>query len=118
MDIAHRRFPAISGRKDLESANSDDEDFFDASVWGIEGAIKDAYKAGGGKGIKAKEVLSIAQRNIPSLEGRKDLKAHQSDDEDFFDVSVWGVKAAISEAYDLGRRTINKSLIDRIEEFP
>ncbi len=109
MSIAHNRFPGLSGRKDLNAHDSDDEDFFDASVWGIAGAISDAYKAGGGKKISDKEALRIAQNNCPALEGRKDLKGHDSDSEDFFDASVWGIKGAINEAYALGQKSSDKT---------
>lgn len=48
-------------------------------------------------------LISIAQENIPCLENRKDLERHFSDDEDFYDISVWCLKNALIAAYELGK---------------
>lgn len=50
------------------------------------------------------KLTKIASNNIPELEGRKDLKAHQNDSEDFFETSVWSLEAALIEAYELGKK--------------
>lgn len=34
------------GRSDLETRNSDNEDFLDVSVWTLKAALEEAYKAG------------------------------------------------------------------------
>lgn len=38
------------------------------------------------------QIVKIAQENIISMENRSDLEQHFSDEEDFFEISVWGVK--------------------------
>ena len=51
-----------------------------------------------------KQLIKIAQENIPELENRKDLKQHYSDSEDFFETSVWSLEAALIAAYELGKK--------------
>lgn len=51
-----------------------------------------------------KKLVKIAEENIPELEGRGDLEAKQSDSLDFFETSVWGLKAALIAAYELGKK--------------
>ena len=56
--------------------------------------------------MKAKELqrlVQIAHENIPELEERQDLEAHNNDSEDFFETSVWCLKAALEAAYELGK---------------
>ena len=48
-------------------------------------------------------LLKIAKKNIVPMENRADLESHWSDDEDFLDVAVWELKAALIEAYELGK---------------
>ena len=50
------------------------------------------------------KLTKIAAENIPELEGRGDLEARYSDDADFFETSVWSLKAALIAAYELGKR--------------
>lgn len=50
-------------------------------------------------------LVQIARENIIGLEDRVDLEAHHSDDEDFFEVSVWELKKALIAAYQLGRQS-------------
>jgi hypothetical protein len=50
-----------------------------------------------------KKLVHIAQENIPELENRPDLEARQSDELDFFETSVWSLKAALVAAYELGK---------------
>ncbi len=51
-----------------------------------------------------KAIVKIARENIPELEQRRDLDAHNSDREDFFETSVWSLKAALTAAYELGKK--------------
>lgn len=46
----------------------------------------------------------IARENIAALENRQDLEAHNNDSEDFFETSVWSLKAALIAAYELGKK--------------
>lgn len=50
-----------------------------------------------------KKLVKIAQENIPGLEGRPDLEAQNMDELDFYDVSVWCLKAALVAAYEAGK---------------
>ena len=51
-----------------------------------------------------KKLVKIAEENIPELEGRGDLESHVNDAEDFFETSVWSLKAALVAAYELGKK--------------
>ena len=51
------------------------------------------------------KLVKIAEQNIPELEGRGDLEAHNTDREDFFETSVWSLKAALAAAYELGKNS-------------
>ena len=48
------------------------------------------------------ELLRVARETILALEGRTDLERHFSDEEDFLDVAVWELKAALTAAFELG----------------
>ena len=50
-----------------------------------------------------KKLAKIASENIPELKDRKTLKAFYSDEEDFFETSVWSLEAALKAAYELGK---------------
>lgn len=52
-----------------------------------------------------KKIVEIAMECIPSLgmDGRTDLETKNSDSEDFHDIAVWSLKAALIEAYNLGK---------------
>ncbi len=50
------------------------------------------------------QIVKIAQENIISMENRLDLEQHFSDEEDFFEISVWGLKDALVAAYELGKK--------------
>lgn len=52
-----------------------------------------------------KKLVKIAIECIPELEGRQDLEPHNSDSEDFFETSVWSLKAALEAAYQLGKES-------------
>lgn len=49
------------------------------------------------------ELVKIAQKKIPALNGREDLEARNMDELDFFDVAVWSIKDALIAAYELGK---------------
>ena len=49
-----------------------------------------------------KELLKIANEELRI--GREDLENHNSDSEDFLEVSIWGLKAALVKAYELGKQ--------------
>lgn len=49
------------------------------------------------------ELLRVARETILALEGRTDLERHFSDEEDFLDVAVWELKAALTAAFELGK---------------
>jgi len=58
------------------------------------------------KGLSKKEMeklVGIAKKHMYPVESRGDLETRGNDSEDFLDVSVWGIKAALEEAYRLGR---------------
>lgn len=48
-------------------------------------------------------LVKIAAENISALEGRGDLESRNNDSEDFFETSVWSLKAALVAAYELGK---------------
>ena len=50
------------------------------------------------------QIVKIAQENIISMENRSDLEQHFSDEEDFFEISVWRLKDALVAAYELGKK--------------
>ena len=50
------------------------------------------------------QIVKIAQENIISMENRSDLEQHFRDEEDFFEISVWGLKDALVAAYELGKK--------------
>lgn len=52
-----------------------------------------------------KKLYEIAAKHLIAVEERRDLEIHRSDGEDFFEVSVWGLAAALKEAYEAGRRS-------------
>ena len=51
-----------------------------------------------------KRIEEIARKYIAALESREDLETHDSDSEDFFETSVWSIKAALIAAYELGKK--------------
>ena len=55
-----------------------------------------------------KKLVKIAEKNIPSLEGRGSLEARHCDSEDFYDVAVWCLADALIEAYELGKKEAQK----------
>lgn len=51
-----------------------------------------------------RKLVALAEKHILELEGRGDLKQHWSDEEDFFETSVWSLEALLIEAYELGKK--------------
>ena len=51
-----------------------------------------------------KQVYEIAAKHLIAVQERGDLETRRSDSEDFIEVSVWSLKAALEEAYEAGRR--------------
>ena len=51
-----------------------------------------------------RKLLEIAKENMYAVQERGDLETRHSDGEDFLDISVWGLKAALEAAYELGRQ--------------
>ena len=51
-----------------------------------------------------KKVYEIAAKHLIAVEERGGLEARHSDGEDFIEVSVWSLEAALKEAYEAGRK--------------
>ena len=51
------------------------------------------------------QIIKIVHETIPELETRENLERHYWDEEDFFETSVWSLKAALEAAYELGRKS-------------
>lgn len=49
-----------------------------------------------------RKLLTIAKKHFYSVKKRGDLETRYHDAEDFLDISVWCLKAALEEAYELG----------------
>lgn len=52
----------------------------------------------------AKQLLEIAKKHSFEVEDRGDLEVRHNDSEDFLEVSVWGLKAMLEDAYKLGKQ--------------
>ena len=50
------------------------------------------------------KLLEIAIEHFPAVEERGNLETKNNDHDDFFEVSVWSLKAALKEAYELGKK--------------
>lgn len=50
-----------------------------------------------------KTLLEIAKKNNWEIEDRGDLETRHNDGDDFIEVSVWGLKAMLEEAYAAGK---------------
>ena len=51
-----------------------------------------------------KKVYEIAAKHLIAVEERGGLETRHSDSEDFIEVPVWGLEAALKEAYEAGRK--------------
>ena len=54
-------------------------------------------------------LVEIAKKCIYPVEVRGDLETCDNDSEDFLDVSVWSIKAALEAAYELGKESSRKN---------
>jgi len=54
----------------------------------------------------------IAQKTIYGFEGRKPFERRWNDEEDFPDIAIWSLEAAMTEAYRLGQKNATKALKD------
>lgn len=54
-------------------------------------------------------LVEIAKKYIYPVEARGDLETRDNDSEDFLDVSVWSIKAALEAAYELGKESSRKN---------
>ena len=52
-----------------------------------------------------KKVYEIAAKHLILVAERGDLETRHCDREDFIEVSVWGLEAALKEAYETGRKS-------------
>lgn len=52
-----------------------------------------------------KKLYEIAAKHLIGVAERGDLETHHSDREDFFEVSVWDLEAALNDAYEAGRKS-------------
>lgn len=50
------------------------------------------------------KLLKIAMKHFPAIEDRGSLNTKNNDHEDFFEVSIWGLKDALIEAYKAGMK--------------
>jgi len=53
-----------------------------------------------------RKLVAIAKKYLVGMQSRSDLKAHNSDSEDFIDVAVWELESALRAAYELGKSEI------------
>ena len=52
-----------------------------------------------------KTLFEIAAKHLITVQERGDLEARHCDSEDFIEVSVWGLEAALKDAYETGRKS-------------
>lgn len=50
-----------------------------------------------------KKLIEIAKNNSAEIEARGDLEERKNDEDDFIEVSVWGLKDMLIQAYQLGK---------------
>ena len=50
-----------------------------------------------------KALLKVAQENIRAMENRSDLKEHRNGEEDFLEITIWDLEAALKAAFELGK---------------
>lgn len=56
-----------------------------------------------------KALLKIAQEHIYEMKNRRSFEAAYRDDADFFEVAVWSLEVALTEAYLLGKKNASKN---------
>ena len=54
--------------------------------------------------VSKRKIYNIAKKHIYGLPERGDLKAHNSDREDFLDIAVWSLEEALIAAHEQGRK--------------
>ena len=54
--------------------------------------------------VNKRKIFNIAKKHLYGLLERGDLKAHNSDREDFLDIAVWSLEEALIAAYEQGRK--------------
>lgn len=52
-----------------------------------------------------KKLYDIAAKHLIGVAERGDLETHHSDREDFIEVAVWELEAALNDAYEAGRKS-------------
>ena len=52
-----------------------------------------------------KTLFEIAAKHIIAVQERGDLETRHADSEDFFEVSVWGLEAALKDAFEAGLKS-------------
>ena len=52
-----------------------------------------------------KKLFEIAAKHMVAVQERGDLKARHCDSEDFIEVPIWGLEAALKDAYEAGRKS-------------
>ena len=55
-----------------------------------------------------RKVLEIAKKHIYGVKERGDLEQRYRDADDFLDVAVWCIRAALEEAYAAGKADASK----------
>jgi len=52
-----------------------------------------------------KKLYDIAAKHMVAVQERGDLEARHCDSEDFIEIPVWGLEAALKDAYEAGRKS-------------
>ena len=52
-----------------------------------------------------KKLFEIAAKHMVTVQERGDLEARHCDSEDFIEIPVWGLEAALKDAYEAGRKS-------------
>ena len=52
-----------------------------------------------------KQLYDIAAKHMIAVQERGDLEARHCDSEDFIEIPVWGLEAALKDAYEAGRKS-------------
>lgn len=52
-----------------------------------------------------KRLLEIAMKHSYEMKERKDFEPRNRDSEDFIEVSIWGLKAMLEEAFKAGKQS-------------
>ena len=59
--------------------------------------------------MSMKALLRIAMRNFYRMKERGTFEARYRDDDDFFEIAVWSLEEAMTEAYLLGKKNATKA---------